>query len=284
MLLILPVALFWLLLRPSLVMASAEAACRLFVRSVLPGLFPYMTLSMMLVSRLSRRMSPGLLMLLGWCGGSPTGARLLSLCPALPMRTRRRLAITCSTMSPMFLWGTLGVWLHAPAAGLTILLSVILGGWITGQLAVIHIRPGEAAACASAPPPTMEPLTLGQAVEQTARTMLLVCGTMVMLRVPADLLAEALPAAAALPLSTLLEVTTGAEAIAALPLPLPWKTALLAGVTGMGGAAIMLQNRAVWEPGFLRLPEQLLWQALHGVLSVLLALGGMELLAGLHLL
>jgi hypothetical protein len=63
-----------LLLRAPETMAAAEAACALFVRSVMPGLFPYLTLSQMLVSRCGRDMHPGLLMLLGWCGGSPTGA------------------------------------------------------------------------------------------------------------------------------------------------------------------------------------------------------------------
>ena len=68
-----------LLLRAPETMAAAEAACALFVRSVMPGLFPYLTLSQMLVSRCGRDMQPGLLMLLGWCGGSPTGARLLAM-------------------------------------------------------------------------------------------------------------------------------------------------------------------------------------------------------------
>ena len=68
-------------------MAAAEAACALFVRSVMPGLFPYLTLSQMLVSRCGRNMQPGLLMLLGWCGGSPTGARLLAMQGSRPLGT-----------------------------------------------------------------------------------------------------------------------------------------------------------------------------------------------------
>ena len=56
-----------LLLRAPETMAAAEAACALFVRSVMPGLFPYLTLSQMLVSRCGRDMQPGMLMLLGWC-------------------------------------------------------------------------------------------------------------------------------------------------------------------------------------------------------------------------
>ena len=54
-----------LLLRAPETMAAAEAACALFVRSVMPGLFPYLTLSQMLVSRCGRDMQPGMLMLLG---------------------------------------------------------------------------------------------------------------------------------------------------------------------------------------------------------------------------
>ena len=80
-----------LLLRAPETMAAAEAACALFVRSVMPGLFPYLTLSQMLVSRCGRDMQPGMLMLLGWCGGSPTGARLLAMQGSRPHREQKAL-------------------------------------------------------------------------------------------------------------------------------------------------------------------------------------------------
>ena len=79
-----------LLLRAPETMAAAEAACALFVRSVMPGLFPYLTLSQMLVSRCGRDMQPGMLMLLGWCGGSPTGARLLAMQGSRPHREQKK--------------------------------------------------------------------------------------------------------------------------------------------------------------------------------------------------
>ena len=101
-----------LLLRAPETMAAAEAACALFVRSVMPGLFPYLTLSQMLVSRCGRDMQPGMLMLLGWCGGSPTGARLLAMQGSRPHREQKALAVSCATMSPMFLLGTIGSWLN----------------------------------------------------------------------------------------------------------------------------------------------------------------------------
>ena len=272
-----------LLLRADAAMAAASDACRLFVTAVLPGLFPYMVLSQMALSRV-KRPSPALVLLLGWGGGSPTGARLLPLCEGLSRQEQVGLAVSCATMSPMFLLGTLGAWLDAPLAGAVVLISVIAGGWLAGRAAgrAAQRRPSARRADRRASagrggdhPAAPGPLTFGAAVEQSARTMLLVCGTMVMLRVFAALAAGMLPPTLHLPVTTLLEVTTGAARIAALPLPLMWRTALLAGAAGFGGMAILLQNRALYPAGFLPLWQQLLWQTLHGLLSFLLALGTM---------
>ena len=272
-----------LLFRADVTMAAASAACRLFVTAVLPGLMPYMVLSLMALTRV-KRPSPALVMLLGWGGGSPTGARLLPLCEGLPHQEHVRLAVSCATMSPMFLLGTLGGWLGSRTAGLVCLGSVIAGGAVAGWAAgrAASRRPSArradrraAAGRGGDHPAAPAPLTFGAAVEQSARTMLLVCGTMVMLRVFSALASTVLPSALALPVTTLLEVTTGAAEIAVLPLPLPWRTALLAGATGFGGMAIIMQNRALYPPGFMPLWQQLLWQGLHGIASFLLALGAM---------
>ena len=67
-----------LLLRAGTTMDAASAACRLFVTAVLPGLFPYMVLSQMLVSRM-KRLSPTLVMLLGWGGVKLLGLIFLSI-------------------------------------------------------------------------------------------------------------------------------------------------------------------------------------------------------------
>ena len=272
-----------LLLRAQVTMDAASAACRLFVTAVLPGLMPYMVLSQMLISRV-KRLSPALILLLGWGGGSPTGARLVSMRPDLPHLAARRLAVACATMSPMFLLGTIGGWLGSGLAGLVVLVSMIAGGWLTGWLCSCFRRGDHESPAAStsgnaggASPSLTTALSFGAAVEQSARTMLLVCGTMVMLRVFAALAGEVLPETLILPATTLLEVTTGAKAIAELPLPLMWRTALIAGATGFGGMAIILQNRAVAGEGFMPLGQQATWQAVHGGISFGLALGLMWL-------
>ena len=259
-----------LLLHTSLVMDAASAACRLFVTAVLPGLFPYMVLSQMLVSRV-KRLSPALVLLLGWGGGSPTGAKLASM-GDFPPRTQTRLMLSAATMSPMFLLGTAGGWLGSPLAGAVCLGSAIVSGWITGTIAAAFVHTSNSEF--RIPNSEFAPLSFGAAVESSARTMLLVCGTMVMLRVFAALAGEVLPPVAVLPVTTLLEVTTGAAAIAELPLPLPWRTALLAGATSFGGLAILMQNRAV-SGGVMPLHQQLFWQALHGGLGFIIALGVM---------
>ena len=73
--------------------------------------------------------------LLGWGGGSPTGARLMAMCPALTRRQQIRLAVSCATMSPMFLLGTIGGWLGSAAAGAVCLISTITGGYLAGIVA-----------------------------------------------------------------------------------------------------------------------------------------------------
>lgn len=260
------------------VMAAVSASCRLFVTAVLPGLLPYMVLSAMLASRFPGRLPPWGMLLLGWGGGSPAGARLLASETGRPRRQRVFLAVATATMSPMFLCGTAGGWLGSPLAGAAVLASVLLGGWLAGLAAQALEGPAAGEACAPAGSHPAAPLSFGEAVEQAARTLLMVCGTMAMLRIPAAI-AEVMFAGAALPAVALLEVTAGAERIAALPLPLPLRTALMAGATGFGGMAVLMQNRALYPRGFMSLPRQVMWQAVHGACSFLLALGLMQLLA-----
>ena len=116
----------------------------------------------------------------------------------------------------------------------------------------------------------------------TDKRLLVVGGALAPVGVLAALAGEAMDRVLpwlTLPLTTLLEVTTGTYQIASLPLPLPLRAAIIAGATGFGGLAVILQNRAVWPRGLLSLPEQLLWQAVHGGASFLITLGLMLLLA-----
>lgn len=258
-----------LLLRAPSAMAAAEEACLLFVRSVLPGLFPYLVLSQMFLSRCPGDMPAWSLRLLGWCGGSPAGARMLTLRPGLPHRTQKELAVACATMSPMFLSGTLGTWLQSRRAGWIALGSVLLGGYLTGKLSIWRCKKETAAPAKAA---TTAPISFAAAIENAAKTMLLVCGTMTMLRVFLSFFSS-VPPPWQLLITTLLEVTTATQEMALLPLPLPLRTALVSGASAFGGMAIVMQNRAYYPQGLLSLPAQIFWQAVHALLTFLFSLG-----------
>lgn len=276
--LLLAAAMALLLIRPETAMGAVRESCRLFCTAVLPGLLPYMVFSQMLLSRLRGR-SPWVLTLLGWCGGSPGGAGLAAMSPDLTARERTFVCVATATMSPMFLVGTCGLWLGSHAAGMALLVSVLAGGGIAGAVAAALTRDGGMSDLLEAAPLAVPPLSLGAAVERTARTLLMVCGMMALGRMCAVLAAEAFPMAA-LPMTTLLEVTAGVQRIAALPLPLAFRTGLIAAATGFGGAALLLQNRAAAGETALPAGRQLFWQAVHGALSGLLALGLMLLWGG----
>ena len=259
--------LVWMLARTELAMQAASEACRLFVTSVMPGLLPYMALMQWLISRTGGRLPALAVTAMGWGGGSPTGALLLQSARDADGRTARRIAVSCQTMSPMFLAGTLGGWLRSPVAGWCILAGVIAGGCVTGCLAV---RGSMTMLTVS-----HDPIRLGDAIERTMRTMLLICGTMAVMRMAAAMAYDVLHSypLLALAVTTLLEVTTGANVIAALPCPLALRTALLAAATAFGGASVVLQNHALLPEGLLSLPAQVMWQAVHAALSFLIALG-----------
>ena len=132
-----------MLLRPEVSLQAAADACALFARSVLPGLYPYMILLLVALDRLPAQAPYPLLVALGWGAGSPCGAKICAARQGcMDPRALRRLTVCCGTMSPMFLYGTLGQWLQSPRAGLCILLAVLAGG-----LAASAALPGGGESC-----------------------------------------------------------------------------------------------------------------------------------------
>lgn len=262
-----------MLLQPEVSLQSAADACALFARSVLPGLYPYMILLLVALDRLPAQAPYPLLVALGWGAGSPCGAKICAARQGrMDPRALRRLTVCCGTMSPMFLYGTLGQWLQSPRAGLCILLAVLAGG-----LAASAALPGggESRQPSSAFSQAA-PMSLGAAVEKASITLLTVCGCMVLGNVLSALLPALLPGlpqGARLGIACLAEVTTGSRALALLPLPLELRVALLSGETGFGALAILLQNRALGPRGLMPLWAQLGFQLLHGSLSALVGYG-----------
>ena len=262
-----------MLLRPEVSLQAAADACALFARSVLPGLYPYMILLLVALDRLPAQAPYPLLVALGWGAGSPCGAKICAARQGrMDPRALRRLTVCCGTMSPMFLYGTLGQWLQSPRAGLCILLAVLAGG----LAASVALPGGGESRQPSSAFSQAAPMSLGAAVEKASITLLTVCGCMVLGNVLSALLPALLPGlpqGARLGIACLAEVTTGSCALALLPLPLELRVALLSGETGFGALAILLQNRALGPRGLMPLWAQLGFQLLHGLLSALVGYG-----------
>jgi len=264
---------------PAATTEAARQACRIWAAAVLPALFPFMTLSLLLVAGRSAR-GPGRfetapLLILGLAGGSPAGAKLLAAQAAqgrLSPRQAQRLAAACTTCSPMFVLGTLTAFLDAPPLGLPMLAAHWLGAWLAGLCCVAWTRGWKGKAGKASGAQAAAPLTLAEAIGQAASAMLLVCGCMILFNVLLEAVSSVRPLtpAGAAGLGSLLEMAGGCARIAGLGLPKDRAAALLCAAVSFGGLSIWTQNAAFLRNAGVRLPVQLAARVLHAVLSYMI--------------
>lgn len=283
--------------------AAAREAAETFAFSVLPALFPLMVLSALWGG--ARHGEPscrggrwairliGLpacalpALLLGLLGGSPTGAKLCrGLSNALSPAQRKRLLAYTGTMSPMFFAGALALWLQSPDAGFRLLGCHWLAALLCGELSRLWFRPARGEGCetpvasglrcanvhtmADVPSPGVR---LREALAQTADSLLVVCGAMMLCAVAFALLSAALAplwpgfagSRVAAAVHAALEIGAGGRALAQPGLPAVWQAALC-GLCGFGGVSLLLQNLS-FAGGHIRARELLGLRLLQGALS-----------------
>lgn len=256
-----------MLVFPRDVMQSAEEMCGLFARAVLPGLFPFMTVMLLITSRLKPGSQLGPVVLMGLCSGSPAGARLTGLCD-FPKKTYRALAHATAVMSPMFILGTLAGWLNG--YGVAMLLASTLAALLTAGFSLLlpmkgaseHVR-GSGAGDG--------PMRISEAINRAAQTMLTVCGSMVMAGALLTLFVKLFPIQSALLRALLagaLEVTRGAHELSDLALlDARLAPSLCIMLASFGGVSLMLQNYAFYEKGALPLIPYMLLKLLQAGLA-----------------
>ena len=239
-------------------MQSALRAASVFVNGVMPALFPMMVLSRMAPATGGWRQAA----LFGWLSGSPAAAqRVCAVWDAGRIRHLERMLCLTGVMSPMFFTGTLRAWGVDGASAWRMLLCHWLG----------------VAACAlfwpdrSSPPEQTQQaqgaVSLPSAISQSARSMLAVCGAMMLFSIAAGILRQVLgdsPWTAAL--WALMEIGGGAHAVLE-SYHQPY--ALLCGMCSFGGLSIWLQN-LLFTAERIRPAKLLLMRALHGAVSMLL--------------
>lgn len=284
-----------MLLDSDTVLAAVNGAAGLFVRSVMPALFPMMVLNG-LCARLGGREQRWMTVCFCWLSGSPASAqRLEGLWERGGLAGRELLPMAAATgvMSPLFLVGSLGGRLPNPAGGWLMLTAHWLGALAAAglTLGLNHLSRRKTADAALPEERALrpaEPVSLLEALpdslRQTGPALLSVCGAMMLFSILAALFRQGLSAllpgwAAAHPefpaiLWAVLEIGGGAHALldvsAAPDLP------LLCALCSFGGLSILMQNLLFLgksiRPGRLLACRLLHGAAAYGICGLLVRL------------
>lgn len=255
----------------NLSMNCALDAAQAFVTGVMPALFPMMVLGSLLPlpKKTEHSCFPWAAVAFGWMSGSPASAHraqsLLNHGSLTGTQFEKLLALT-GVMSPLFFTGTLAKWLGDTRTAWIILLSHWAGAAITSALWPAKPCAGAAAS------ETQKSLSLPEAISQSARSLLAVCGAMMLFSIAAGLVRHGLGllfprwtqrnGTLLSVLWALLEIGGGAKAvISAHPDP-----ALLCALCSFGGLSIWLQN-LLFVGESIRPVRLLGMRALHGAVG-----------------
>lgn len=282
-----------MLLDSDTVLNAVNGAAGVFVRSVMPALFPMMVLNG-LSARLSGREKRWMTVGFCWLAGSPASAQRLEGLRErgeLPERALLPLAAATGVMSPLFFVGSLGSRLPNPAGGWLLLTAHWLGALAAAGL--IHGLCRRFSPTEKAETFRPEQRTAGRAsllaalpdsLRQAGTALLSVCGAMMLFSILAAFFRQGLslllpgwaadhPEVPAL-LWALLEIGGGAHALLDVsPTPdLP----LLCALCSFGGLSIWMQNLLFLgksiRPGKLLLLRLLHGAAAYGVCRMLVRL------------
>ncbi len=174
--------------------SGALEGVELCVRTVIPSLFPFFVLSILLTSTLSGRDLPILgplgrlfripqgtesLLFTGYLGGYPVGAQCVSQAfedGKLSKTNAQRMIVLCNNCGPAFLFGMVACAFDRAWMVWAIWGTVILSSWVVSML-----LPGERRACG--PIAREEKITVIQALDKSLKVMARVCGWIVLFRV-----------------------------------------------------------------------------------------------------
>lgn len=251
-----------LILDAKTALSGAQDGINLCIRTVIPSLFPFFVLSILLTGLLSGRNIPFLrpigrflgipsgaeaLMVIGFLGGYPVGAQSIAqACQngQLSERDAKRMLGFCNNAGPAFLFGMTASLFHAPAAPWALWGIHI----ISALLASVVLPKGPGTAASLSPGGEM---SLQKALSRSVRVMAEVCGWVVLFRVVIAILQRwclwLLPETVQLVLTGILELTNGCCGLASLAGE-GLRFLLCACFLGFGGICVAMQTLSVTGP------------------------------------
>lgn len=264
-------------------LAAAREGITLCISTLIPSMFPFFILSMVLTSSLAGqsikllvpfcklcRMPPGAesLLAIGLLGGYPVGAQnVLASCQLglIPQDDARRMAVFCNNAGPAFLFGYLGTLFDEP-----IYPWLIWGIHIAGALFLGSVLPGGSYAFSDLP--ASKPLALSQAFHRSLQVMAQVCGWVILFRVLLGFLERwffwMVPENTVIFLSGLLELSNGCMMLSKLSSN-GSRMILASTFLGFGGICVLMQTQSI--AGSFKIPMYLPGKAIQGCVSFLLA-------------
>jgi len=246
--------LFGLIAVPGAVAKAAYDAAMLWWTRVLPSLLPYLIASSLLLRsgflfRFPKRVVLFLLLPIGVLGGYPVGAKLtgsLYRDGALSLSDARKAAAFSNLPNPVFLISVVSAgFFRDPGTALPLLLGV----YGTSLLALVPLSRIRLSAAQKSEPPALS-RDLPAAISDGMQAILHIGGCLVFASVLGALLEStglyrlfgaSAPTVRACTLG-LFEMTSGASAIAVLPLSLALRLALAAFFIQFGGVSVLLQS------------------------------------------
>lgn len=283
------------LLCPAACADGVRDGLSLAARKALPALFPFFVASGLLVrsgfvEMLGRLLARPLALLyglppaaasaviLGLTGGYPVGAATVTGLlrqGALSREDAARINSFCNCASPGFCIGLVGLGVFGSARTGAALygihaLSALLVGLLTARDGSAPSAPSRSSIPSAAPREGFAAVFCA-AVQQAAATALTVTAFVTMFSILLRLLA---PVLARIPcgamLTGLLELTTGLDGLARLPLPADAQLTLASFLLGFGGLAVQFQVRALAAADDLPMSGFAAAKLLHGALAALL--------------
>lgn len=248
-----------LILDTKTALSGASEGLSLCIRTVIPSLFPFFVLSVLLTSSLSGmgikvlrplcrlfRIPRGAetILLVGFLGGYPVGAQSVSeefRRGQLTADDARRMLAFCSNAGPAFLFGMAASlfpfpWMPWALWGVHILSAILVGILIPGG------------SNRSINPEAVKPMTVTAVMNRAIRVMATVCCWVILFRVVIAFLTRwlvwLLPAAAQVIISGILELSNGCISLCSIQ-NIGLRFVLCSGFLAFGGMCVMLQTLSV---------------------------------------
>lgn len=264
-------------------LSGARAGVELCLKTLIPSLFPFFILSILLTGTLVGQSAGVLrplgklcripqgaesLLAVGLLGGYPVGAQNVALaCRAgkLSQADGARMLAFCNNAGPAFLFGIIGPMFSSPK-----LPWLLWGIHIFSALAVGMILPGGDSTTTVLPAETR--ISIQEALEKSVKVMALVCGWVILFRMLLTILDRwlfwALPVSAQVALAGLLELSNGCVQLIRIDSE-GLRFVIAAVLLAFGGLCVTMQTASVAKgiPLSLYFPGKLL----QALISFLLA-------------